>query len=73
MSRSYLFFIFFIFLSFGSYWQNINITYKMHRNVVMSLNYLWDEVGHQERVRAHVRKHATNSRDKWREQIISTT
>ncbi|KAF8464899.1 hypothetical protein BDZ91DRAFT_729114 [Kalaharituber pfeilii] len=39
-------------------------------NVVTSLNYLWDEVGHQDRVREHVRKHATKSRAQWRQEIV---
>lgn len=40
------------------------------RNVVTSLNYLWDEVGHQERVREHVKKHATKSRVEWRVEVL---
>lgn len=39
-------------------------------NVVTTLNYLWDEVGYQEKVRAHVKKHATKIREQWRREIL---
>lgn len=35
-----------------------------------TLNYLWDEVGYQEKVRAHVKKHATKVREQWRREIL---
>lgn len=35
-----------------------------------SLNYMYDEVGHQERVREHVKKHATKSRVEWRVEVL---
>lgn len=37
---------------------------------MVSLNFLWDEVGYQEKVRSHVKKHATKAREQWRREIL---